>query len=222
MADGVNMLLGFIGPTEVVVILVIALLVFGPHKLPEIGKQIGSAYRELNKMRNDVQRALDIDVYGNNHYNNNDPYDHSNYGSDAQYGTTYPRTDTPALNGSTEYGYTYGAEETYGDHSMPPGFVAPPGPAAAQAAQLLESGNAPAMTTDASNGLNGNGVASHNDFDSHAAHENDPSPYASNGNGTGSHDSASATVAATTVAASAAYSLQTDQPAEAGPAPKEH
>src|SRR4051794_13173654 len=111
MADGVNMVLGFIGPTEVVVILVIALLVFGPHKLPEIGKQVGSLYRELNKMRNEVQRTLDIDVYGNNNYN--DSHDHSSYSGDANYGTTYPRTETPALNGSNDYSYTYGAEETH-------------------------------------------------------------------------------------------------------------
>jgi TatA/E family protein of Tat protein translocase len=32
----------FLGATEVAIILVIALLVFGPQKLPEVGKQIGS------------------------------------------------------------------------------------------------------------------------------------------------------------------------------------
>src|SRR5690242_8720206 len=54
---------GLIGPTEIVIILVIALLVFGPDKLPEIGRQIGSIYRELNRMRGDMQRALDLDEY---------------------------------------------------------------------------------------------------------------------------------------------------------------
>lgn len=52
-----------IGTTEIVIILAIALLVFGPQKLPEIGRQIGSAVRELRRMTGDVQRALDLDDY---------------------------------------------------------------------------------------------------------------------------------------------------------------
>jgi sec-independent protein translocase protein TatA len=151
------MLLGFLGTTEVVVILVIALLVFGPNKLPEIGKQIGSAYRELNKMRSDVQRALDIDVYGNNH---NNTYDTPNYGNHSNYGTTYPQT--PALDGPDDYSYTYGEEERYkAEHSMPPGFVAPPGPAAAQQ-QTFSSAVGPVRDAedtehdaDAANGFHG-------------------------------------------------------------------
>ena len=60
--------------SEIVVILVIALLVFGPQKLPEIGRQIGSAMRELRKMTGDVQRAFDLDDY---RYDN--PYSPSDY-----------------------------------------------------------------------------------------------------------------------------------------------
>lgn len=54
----------FLGTTEIIVILIIALLVFGPQKLPEIGRQIGSAMREMRKMSADVQRALDFDDHG--------------------------------------------------------------------------------------------------------------------------------------------------------------
>ena len=47
-----------LGPAEILVILVVALLVFGPHKLPEIGRQVGGAIRELRKMQDSVkQRA---------------------------------------------------------------------------------------------------------------------------------------------------------------------
>ncbi len=53
----------FLGAQEVVVILAIALLVFGPAKLPEIGRQIAQAMREMRKMSNDVQRALDLHEY---------------------------------------------------------------------------------------------------------------------------------------------------------------
>lgn len=60
-----HMVFGFLtlGPGEIAIIAVIALILFGPEKLPEIGKQIGMAYRELNRLRGDVQRALDIDEY---------------------------------------------------------------------------------------------------------------------------------------------------------------
>ena len=43
-----------LGPAEILVVLVIALLVFGPNKLPEVGRQVGSAYRELRRF----QRSL--------------------------------------------------------------------------------------------------------------------------------------------------------------------
>lgn len=40
-----------LGPAEIAVIFVVALLVFGPKKLPEIGRQIGRAARELRRMQ---------------------------------------------------------------------------------------------------------------------------------------------------------------------------
>jgi sec-independent protein translocase protein TatA len=36
-----------IGPAEIIVILVIALLVLGPKKLPEVGKSLGKGIREF-------------------------------------------------------------------------------------------------------------------------------------------------------------------------------
>jgi sec-independent protein translocase protein TatA len=41
--------MNFPGTAEIIVILVIALLVFGPRKLPEIGKAVGSAVTEFKK-----------------------------------------------------------------------------------------------------------------------------------------------------------------------------
>lgn len=43
-----------IGPTELILILVIALVIFGPAKLPEIGKAIGSA---INEFKNSVSTS---------------------------------------------------------------------------------------------------------------------------------------------------------------------
>lgn len=41
-----------LGPTELILILSIALLIFGPSKLPEVGKSIGKALGEFKKEAN--------------------------------------------------------------------------------------------------------------------------------------------------------------------------
>jgi sec-independent protein translocase protein TatA len=38
---------GWIGPGEIVILLIVALLVFGPKKLPEMGRSIGRGMREF-------------------------------------------------------------------------------------------------------------------------------------------------------------------------------
>jgi TatA/E family protein of Tat protein translocase len=51
-----------IGPLEILVVLVVALVVFGPSKLPELGRQVGRGYREFRKfqqgIRNDIGDAF--------------------------------------------------------------------------------------------------------------------------------------------------------------------
>jgi Tat protein translocase TatB subunit len=49
-----------VGPAEILIILVVALLVFGPHRLPEVARQVGSAVRELRKMQDTVRGELDM------------------------------------------------------------------------------------------------------------------------------------------------------------------
>jgi len=44
--------MGRIGPTELILILAIALIIFGPSKLPEIGKSIGLALSEFKSSSN--------------------------------------------------------------------------------------------------------------------------------------------------------------------------
>src|SRR5438270_3339737 len=51
-----------LGPAELILILAIALIVFGPKKLPEIGKGIGQALREFNKARNDFMESINSEV----------------------------------------------------------------------------------------------------------------------------------------------------------------
>jgi sec-independent protein translocase protein TatA len=40
-------MLGNIGPLEIVVVLIIALIVFGPKRLPELGNSLGKGIREF-------------------------------------------------------------------------------------------------------------------------------------------------------------------------------
>jgi sec-independent protein translocase protein TatB len=42
------------GPMEILVITVVALIIFGPGRLPEIGAQAGKAVRDFRKMTNDL------------------------------------------------------------------------------------------------------------------------------------------------------------------------
>jgi sec-independent protein translocase protein TatA len=50
------------GPLELVIILVIALLVLGPGKLPEVGSALGKSIREFRKASADVQDAVKVNV----------------------------------------------------------------------------------------------------------------------------------------------------------------
>ena len=49
------------GAGELILILVIALLIFGPKKLPELAKGIGKAMREFRRASSDLQEHLQID-----------------------------------------------------------------------------------------------------------------------------------------------------------------
>jgi TatA/E family protein of Tat protein translocase len=48
-----------LGPLEILVIFVVALLVFGPSKLPEIGRQVGRGVSEFRKFQQTLRRDLD-------------------------------------------------------------------------------------------------------------------------------------------------------------------
>jgi sec-independent protein translocase protein TatA len=51
-------MLGNIGPLEIIVVLIIALIVFGPKRLPELGNSLGKGIREF---RNTVSGDKDDD-----------------------------------------------------------------------------------------------------------------------------------------------------------------
>lgn len=51
-----------IGPQELFIILVIALLVVGPQRLPALGRSIGRGLRELRKAQDEVKRTIQVNL----------------------------------------------------------------------------------------------------------------------------------------------------------------
>lgn len=51
-----------IGFPELIMILAVALIVFGPRKLPEIGRSIGRAMGEFRRASHDLKTSLEEDI----------------------------------------------------------------------------------------------------------------------------------------------------------------
>ena len=53
---------GSIGMPELIIILVIALIIFGPRKLPELGRSLGKSIGEFKKASNELRNTLDEEI----------------------------------------------------------------------------------------------------------------------------------------------------------------
>ncbi len=51
-------LIGNIGPWELILVLVIALIIFGPGKLPEVARSIGKGINEFKRATNEVKQQV--------------------------------------------------------------------------------------------------------------------------------------------------------------------
>ena len=51
-----------ISPQELLLILVIALVVVGPQRLPSLGRSIGRGLRELRRAQDDVKRTIEVNL----------------------------------------------------------------------------------------------------------------------------------------------------------------
>jgi TatA/E family protein of Tat protein translocase len=51
--------MGPLGIPEIIAIFIVALVVFGPKKLPELGKSLGKGLREFNKAKNELKATWD-------------------------------------------------------------------------------------------------------------------------------------------------------------------
>lgn len=54
--------MGNLGMPELLMIMVLALLLFGPKKLPEIGKSVGKALGEFKRASNDLKRTIEDEM----------------------------------------------------------------------------------------------------------------------------------------------------------------
>src|SRR5262245_41191686 len=110
-----------LGMGEVVLILVIALVVFGPRKLPELGKSLGQAMAQFRRASEDFKRTWEQEVDleknrkvdtasgGESSYGYNESYDPYNSSSD---GTNSHETHNNAESNPTNATSTHNKAET--------------------------------------------------------------------------------------------------------------
>jgi len=132
--------MGSLGWPEMVFIFVLALLLFGPKKLPELGRTIGKAMTEFRRASNELKATFDREMknleqeadlkelkqitseYQYDTYN----YDYSQYDGgnyEGTYGETYDSTATTssttsasATEGAESTSETVTAQETHAEH----------------------------------------------------------------------------------------------------------
>jgi TatA/E family protein of Tat protein translocase len=119
--------MGTLGIPEMMFIFTLALLLFGPKKLPELGRTVGKALAEFRRAQSELKATFDREMknlereseslkeatnnYYQDSYNYDHSYDQSSYDSGDPYG--YQSYDSTATDSKTESASaTQGAEST--------------------------------------------------------------------------------------------------------------
>jgi len=55
-------MLGSIGMPEMIIIFMIALIIFGPRKLPELGRSLGKSLNEFKRASSELRNTLDEEI----------------------------------------------------------------------------------------------------------------------------------------------------------------
>ena len=105
-----------IGPLELLAVAAIALLVFGPDKLPDIARSIGRTMSQLRRMadevRDEFKDGLDFDAEDDDDATPPHPRrDHPNVGATAAAAANEPAADEPAEGGEPAGGAETAADE---------------------------------------------------------------------------------------------------------------
>jgi len=131
--------MGPVGVPEMVVIFLVALVLFGPKKLPELGRTLGKAISEFRRAQSELKATFDRELrnlerevepqkeIGSGYQYDNYNYDYSS--SDAgTYGQPYGSSTTEPQESTVTNTATIGASATEGAESLstatPPGAVA--------------------------------------------------------------------------------------------------
>lgn len=59
--------MGPIGVPELLILLVVALIVFGPRKLPDLGRSLGRSLAEFKRASSDLRNTLDDEIKAEEH-----------------------------------------------------------------------------------------------------------------------------------------------------------
>ncbi len=125
--------MGSLGMPEMVFIFILALLLFGPKKLPELGRTLGKAMTEFRRASNELKATFDremktleqetesIKEVANDYYNDSYNYDYSSYDS-GSYGSE--SQDSSATEVSTPSASAPEGAESLAAAGAPEGTVA--------------------------------------------------------------------------------------------------
>lgn len=108
--------IGNLGVSELLVVALLVLLLFGPKRLPEIGRTVGKALREFKRGMNEVKRELDQMDPGTPPGGDRDAPDRG-----APRGRLEPLREEPAPGGETEEEASPAGEEEPSPADEPPG-----------------------------------------------------------------------------------------------------